>query len=305
MTVTPITSDEHWKALRAKHVGGSDIAALFDASPYQTHFTLWAEKAGKSSRDWGNDRTDWGKRLEAAIAAGVSADMRWNLEKCQNYHHHPKVAGMGCTVDYYVIDHVDGPGIVEIKFVAEYRKFKEEWSDKRAPVMYELQLQHQMACTGFSWGAICPFIGQTATLLQYERKRDEKVIARIEQRVAEFWQSIKDGKMPEITGTDRDMDVLKDLYPVIERDKVITMPDSRLSDIARMYEFASAQRYSGGKEFDRCKTILFGAMGDADCMLLPGWRVRQRKHGKGKVVEVQEADTGVVHNMPSENVELA
>lgn len=306
VTITPIRDDAHWHELRSKHVGGSDIAALFDASPYMTAFTLWHSKAGNvAEKDHGNDRTEWGKRLEPAIAAGISDQMRWSLEKCHNYHHHDKVKGLGCTLDYYVIDHADGPGLLEVKFMAEYRKFKEEWSDKRAPVGIELQVQHQLACTGFAWGAIGLFIGQSASLQIYERKRDEKVIAAIEKNVGDFWDSIAKKEAPDINGTPQEWEVLRELHPVIERDKIIEMPDSRLSDIASMYEYADSQRYSGGKEHDRCKTLLRGAMGSADCMLLPGWRVRQRKHGKGIVITVEEADTGLTHQMPDTSVELA
>ena len=77
---TPILSDEHWHSMRKQNVGGSDIATLFDVSPYKTKFTLWHEKAGNVTEDnEGNSRTDWGKRLEAGIAEGVAADMRWML----------------------------------------------------------------------------------------------------------------------------------------------------------------------------------------------------------------------------------
>ena len=30
-------------AFRAEHVGASEVAALFDASPYLTHFELWRD----------------------------------------------------------------------------------------------------------------------------------------------------------------------------------------------------------------------------------------------------------------------
>lgn len=303
---TPIDSEEHWHSLRAKNVGGSDIASLFDVSPYKTRFTLWHEKAGNVTEDnAGNSRTDWGKRLEPAIAEGVAEEMRWVLRKSRDYHTHDRVKGMGCTNDYDVIDHADGPGICEIKFVAEYATWKNDWSDKRAPAGIEIQLQHQLACTECSWGVIAVFIGQAAALKIYERKANPKVIGEIERRVEEFWQSIADGKAPDVSGTPDEWEALKSLYPKIEQSKSITIGDSRLSDIAQMWIYAKAQNYSSGKTLDECKVRMLGALGDASMAYLPGFILKQRPHGRGRVVEAIEHDTGVAHTVLTTEIELA
>lgn len=304
MAVTLIVDDDHWHALRAKNVGGSDVAALFDQSPYQTRFTLWHEKAGRGERDRGNDRTEWGKRLEPAIAQGVTDDMRWQLRKSREYHTNDRCPGMGCTLDYDVVDHSDGPGIVEIKFVAEYATWKEDWSDARAPVCFELQLQHQLACTGRTWGAIALFIGQTATLKIYERKADARVIPELERRVAEFWQSIKDGKAPDVTGTAEEWKLLSELYPAIERGKTIEIEDERVSHEAQLYLYGQSTRKSGQDIEGNAKVKLLAALGDAECAKVPGYWIRQRPHGKGRVITVAEGETGVRHAI-TELIELA
>lgn len=306
MTSTPIETDEQWRTLRSKHVGGSEVAALFDKSPFITRFTLWHRKAGTIASDGaGNDRTEWGKRLEPAIAEGVTADMRWSLRKSREYHTRDGVAGMGCTLDYDIVDHVDGPGIVEIKFVAAYSTWATDWSDKRAPVAYELQLQHQLACTGRPWGAIVCFIGQTATLRIYERKADPKVIAELERRVREFWQSIAANDRPDPVGTAEEWTALRDLYPEIERGKTIRIEDERVSEVAQMYRYGQDQQKAGSAIFDSSKVKLLAALGDADCALVPHYRIRQRPHGKGRVIVVEEAETGVQHRALTEAVELA
>lgn len=293
-----IENDEHWHRLRAKHVGGSEVAALFDRSPYQTRFTLWHTKAGTvAPRDIANDRTEWGKRLEAGIAEGVSADMRWNLRKAREYHTSDSVSGMGCTIDYDVTDHADGPGIVEIKFVAEYVTWKTDWTEKRGPPCFELQLQHQLACTGCPWGALAVFIGQTATLHIYERKLDPRVVAEIGARVTAFWASIAAGQSPEAFGTAQEWDLLQELYPEIDAKKSVTVPDERLSETAQMFAWASGQRRSGERTEAECKVKLLDAMGDAQAMILPHYIVRQRPHGKGRVITVHEAETGVAHDL--------
>lgn len=303
---TPIIDDAHWHSMRKQNVGGSDIASLFDVSPYKTKFTLWHEKAGNVTEDnEGNSRTDWGKRLEPAIAEGVAEEMRWVLRKSRDYHTNDRVKGMGCTNDYDVLDHADGPGIVEIKFVAEYATWKTDWTDKRAPAGIEIQLQHQLATTQCAWGAIAVFIGQAATLKIYERKADSRVIGEIEKRVEAFWQSIADGKAPDITGTPDEWEALKELYPKIDQQKSITIPDDRIAEVAQMFVYAHAQHYSSERTLKECKVKMLDALGDAAVAFVPGHIIKQRPHGKGRVVEAVEHDTGVQHTVLTEHVELA
>ncbi len=302
-TVIPIDSDEQWRALRARHVGSSEVAALFDQSPYQTLFTLWHVKAGRvPERDFANDRTEWGRRLEPAIAEGVSADMRWALERSRVYHSKGR---LGSTVDYDVVDHVDGPGVVEIKFVAEHATWKNDWSETRAPAHFELQLQHQLACTGRPWGAIAVFVGQTASLKIYPRRPNPKVIEEIERRVAAFWQSIADRKSPPVVGHAEEWSMLREIYPTIEPDKTITIADETLSEVAHMFLYGSSQRRSGEDMESKSKIRLLAELGDAACAILPGCIVRQRPHGKGRMITVVEAETGVQHRALTDTVELA
>lgn len=111
-----IESDEQWHELRRRNVGGSDIAALFGASPYMTEFTLWAEKAGIVERqDEENSKMRLGKYLEQYIALELGRELGWTVERSKEYHLHPTVAGMGCTLDFDIVDHEWGPGILRVQ----------------------------------------------------------------------------------------------------------------------------------------------------------------------------------------------
>lgn len=308
MPATIIESDDHWHDLRRRHVGSSEVAALFGTSQWMTAFRLWHLKAGTTADPrFVNERAEWGKRLEGGIAQGIAEDMRWRLVKSREYWTAEHTPGMGCTIDYDVVDHADGPGIVEIKFVAEYATWKADWSDKRAPADYELQLQHQFACKpAATWGALACFIGQTATLVMYERKPQARVIAEIEQRCAAFWQSIEGGRQPDPSGTIEEWALLNELYPAPEREKVIEIPDERLSEVAQMYAYGQAQRRSGEKIETAEKVKLRAALGDARFARLPGYWVEQRPAGSGVMILVREADTGLAHDPRlTEPVDLA
>lgn len=300
MGAIPIRDDAHWRELRAKHVGGSDVAALFDLSPWITRFSLWHEKAGTvPSTIEENSRMTWGKRLEPAIAAGVAEDMRWKIAPSKVYHTHPAVAGLGCTLDFDIVDHEQGPGILEIKMVSEYATWMADWSETRAPAYYEVQVQHQLACTGRPWAVIAVFIGQTSTVKLYERRPDAKVIGRIESDVAAFWKSIAEKKAPDPFGTADEIDVIKALHPVRDPLKIVEIADAKLGQVAGQHRWAVEQHKFTKAEADRTKAILLHAATDAGLMRVPGHDVRIKTNKAGSVTLTVEAkDNGVVAPPP-------
>ena len=40
-------SEEEWRQIRAKSIGGSDAAAILGLNPYKSAYALWMEKTGK------------------------------------------------------------------------------------------------------------------------------------------------------------------------------------------------------------------------------------------------------------------
>ena len=64
-----LTNDE-WLDLRATGIGGSDLASIYNESPWTSRYSLWAEKSGRVTREnKTNDAMEWGHFLEDAVAA--------------------------------------------------------------------------------------------------------------------------------------------------------------------------------------------------------------------------------------------
>ena len=76
MSLLPIPSDKAaWHALRAKHIGASEVAALFNmqAAFQPGIYALWMDRAGRVPLPPVEiERAQWGLRLEDAIAAGAA-----------------------------------------------------------------------------------------------------------------------------------------------------------------------------------------------------------------------------------------
>lgn len=293
-----IASEEQWHSLRAKNVGGSEVGALFGVSPFITAYSLWHEKAGKVPPEFvkENERMRWGKLLEPLIGQEMGRKLNWKITPARHYITHDTVAGMGCSLDFDVVDHEWGPGIVETKVVFDYSDYMRDWSDDRAPPSYELQMQHQLACTGYSWGAIVLFCAQTGTLQPaLIRRPNEKATAAILEKVVEFWDTIRAGTPPSATGTDREAAIVRELYPAREPKKVVTIADPALAEAASLYIWAAEQLPGITREKDTRKTQIIAAAKDAEILKVPGYDIYiKQSKSKAITLDVRQVDNGVV-----------
>lgn len=261
-----------WHAARSRVVGGSEIAALFGCQqPYQMSlYELWHVKAGLvSPPEVEGERIEWGNDLEDAIAQVVARRMGWTIRK--GGHVLDKTTpGLGCTLDYEIIS--DGPlhGALEIKNV-DWLQHRSKWLNDEPPAHILLQLQHQLACTGYTWGIIAALVGGNR-LETYEFQARPKIIAEIRKRVAAFWRSIDENRVPEIDGSDGAFRTLKELHPE-PRDEAIDLStdESFAVACAAMIE-AAERRKAAEKDEKEAKARVMQALGDFRRAYAPAWR---------------------------------
>jgi predicted phage-related endonuclease len=251
-------SDE-WHALRSRHIGGSEVAALFDLAPEDTpgyarsRFALWHIKAGNAPPALvDNPRVSWGLRLEAVIAEAAAMENHWSVQK-GGYVSDIHCEGLGCTLDF-VIDYdpaEKGPGALEIKNV-DWLVHKRSW-DTEPPPHILLQHQHQLAATGYSWGAVCCLVGGN-DLRVYRYKRNDKIIDGIRKRVAEFWRSIDEGREPPVDGSESASTVLiRSLYPAVADDAIDMRENNEWAEAAHGLYMAAAERKSANAAYELAK----------------------------------------------------
>lgn len=240
-----IRDEMHWRQLRAENIGSSDISALFDQSPYLTRFELYHQKKNNQIINFDSDRMFWGRSMEPAIAKGVERAKGWKLIKSDEYFLSENVKGMGCTPDFIIqpIPEYDGPGIAEIKNV-DGLQYKKEWLNDEPPIYYILQLQQQLACTGFKWGIIAVLIGGN-DLKIFFYQRHEAAIKKIESAVTQFWDDVAKEIEPKVVGDD--YDIIKDLYPIVHSE-IDLSTDNHLPELCAKMLVASATRLKAEKE---------------------------------------------------------
>jgi putative phage-type endonuclease len=264
-----------WLDMRKADVTSTESAALFSMSPYLTHYELWhAKKSGIAREFKTNERMQWGNRLEAAIAHGIAEEQGWTISPLKEYMRNPD-ARMGSSFDF-VITNLGEPVHLEIKNV-DYLAFRDGWIEHddgsiEAPEHIEMQVQHQMAVSGFKRAFIGAFIAGNRGVV-IERERDEAVIAAIQAKVADFWRTVDAGKEPTPV-MPGDAEAVIRLNQYAKPGKILDASgDANIAALVLEYKQAAAAEKNAGEDKDVAKAKLLEAIGDAEKVLLEGYSI--------------------------------
>ena len=269
-TVGDILSDGD-DAFRAGHVGASEIAALFDASPYATRFELWHRKKGTIATPefGGNERIEWGVRLEPAIIAAAADRYSYELEPTPK--HLSNGQGLGGHPDRLAICPERGPGILEVKTVD--RLIRKQWGDE-PPLHYLLQAQAYAGLAGRAWCDIIVLVGGNS-LERFTYEFRPKVYADIERRVVEFWQSVRANDPPQ-PDLGRDGDTLVQVLGEPTEEVIDLRHDNAADDLAINFIMAKQARDEAIQGMQEAKTALLMKIGSAGYAMLPCHRIGAR-----------------------------
>lgn len=233
-------NEAEWLSIRDSHVGGSEVAALFNLwrdpsgseavrhlfeavpegaellgglSPHMTGYRLYCQKAGKVMPDDLSEaeRVRAGQFLEPAIASWAKDKWKWKLNKSRVYTVHPEVKGWGASLDYFSQEPGQPP--VDVKNV-DALIFRDQWEItggeiEKIPLHIVLQLQHQMGARGAgateSWVLAC--VGGNR-LERGKVHRHEPTQKKIRDAITAFWGAVELGIEP----ADLDYATVSELY---------------------------------------------------------------------------------------------
>lgn len=226
------TAQERWLEERQSGIGASEIAAVLGVNPYMSPYTVWAQKVGLVESDADEkEAVYWGHALQPAVAARWSqvagipiVDLgQHKIQRSPDYPH------LFATLDYEIPDprfwpmrggdaalwpaalsNVDGPGVLEIK-TAGIRS-SSEWYEGGAPLHYQVQVQGQLAVTGYRWGVLACLVG--GQQLKWAKvERNDAFIAEMTARVEDFWDLVAGKTPPNVDGSESTTRTLKALHP--------------------------------------------------------------------------------------------
>lgn len=258
--------EEHWHQLRVQDITSTDCAALFGCSPYLTAFELWHRKRdGLRIEIDETERMRLGRAVEPAVANEIALQTGWTVTPIVDYGRHPSVKRMGSSFDYSAQQPGLDPGILELKSVG-WPVWRDQWTDDEAPAHIEIQLQHQLAVSGFRWGAIGVLIGgqQVKVIL---RDRDEEMIAEIERAVREFWASVVENREPT-PDWEADAAFVAGLMRDGSGPPIDMSGDPDLLELVRDYQIASADEAAAAKRKAGLKAQMLVMIGNHSKVLL-------------------------------------
>lgn len=277
---------------RASVVGASEVAALFDASPYLTRFELWHRKTGDiatpefdATKDDGtpeNERIYWGVRLEAAILEAACERYGYTIE--QRDGRLTNGSGLGGHPDAVATCPERGRGILEIKCVDWL--VRKGWGDE-PPLNYLLQSQAYQGLADVQWGDVLVLVGGNR-LERFQYDFRPKIYAEIEKRVAAFWQTIE-ARTPPPADYTRDLDALKELHREQGDETVDLVGDNRAAIAAAEYLAAAEEAKLATARKDAAQAELIDKLKDAAVGFADGFVIRSTLV---KAVPDREAEAG-------------
>lgn len=278
-----------WLSARKAGIGASDVAAILGVSPWKGSLQLYHEKKG--TVDMGSGETfarKLGLKLEDPIAELYAEKTGRTVERPPAgtfaIDVHPTRPYMMATLDGVQVatnpridDFADkGRGVLEIKTAVIGKAAS--WTNE-APIEYQVQVQHQLACTGMAWGTAVALVGGVS-LFYTDIKRDEEFIGLLEGAVDEWWRRFELNEEPPADGTEATKEFLKKLYPREEPTSATLPPEAIEWDQER--ERAAADEKKAHERKLAAENKLKAIIGDNTQGILPNgilytWKSVNRK----------------------------
>lgn len=292
--IIPIASEAEWHAIRLKHVGGSESAALMGCGEeyQQSPYALWQTKSGRIPAPVvEGKRIEAGKRLEWAIAEWIAFGEGWKIEQFKGYAECDAYPGMGCTPDFTIVSLPDTG--LQIKNV-DRLVHKLKWTNGEPPMSVLIQVQHEMHCTGWKAIYVGALIGGNEPVT-YRIEYRPKIGAAIEKKVREFWESVKAGKEPPVDGSGTTASALAAMFPEALPGTSIDMDgDNEFPERWSALIQAKADKKAAEATETAAKNWLLSKVGDAELIKFKGQVLATYKTQNRKAYSVEASSSRVL-----------
>lgn len=167
--------------LRRSGLGSSDAPAVVGVSPYRSRLEVYREKRGElTPQQTDTPLTEWGRRIEAPVAAWYRETTRAKLVRVPAPIRHPTYDYLFASPDRLI----EPDGVLEIKCASPHTR--QRWLDLGVPDHYLIQVQHQLMVTGRAY-AVLAVLFDWYSPVAIRIERDEAMIRLIQQLEVDFW----------------------------------------------------------------------------------------------------------------------
>lgn len=198
-----------WLTERTTAIGASESPALFGCG-FVTPYVLWCRKLGLLPPADETEPMEVGTLMQPVIAELLRRRTDFEVREC--FTEFVRMEGrphVGCSPDCYLFSEERGLGVGELKNVGQY--LSAEW-DGDVPLRTQVQIQHQLAVTGLSWGLGAGLVGGNR-LKWHLVERDERFIAELLKRCDLFWKQVTERTPPDVDGDEQTTAALFAVHP--------------------------------------------------------------------------------------------
>ena len=272
---------------RKNGVGASDSPIIAGYSSYMSSYELYLMKRGEVVPEDAGDFAMVGNIIEDAIAKIYSTQRTVQTRKSNQTIYHPDHDFIFCHLDRTIPEGWGyPPGTpLEIKNTSQSKEWGvEEDGPEGVPIAHNIQVQHQMACTGKDVAVIAVLLWGN-TLKVYNIPRDNELIDMIMHLNVKFWECVTTGTPPEISYEHSTiLDLLRKLYPGTNG-KRFDLPGSIESWHNVLMEARShRKRYQA--IIDNSKAHIIQEMGEYAVGMLPDGTGYTRSENKNGVIRL-------------------
>lgn len=274
-------TEADWLAARLTGIGASEAPVLMGLTSWSSPLALWAEKTGLAEPAPAEFRMKMGQRLEPIVAELFTEETGRKLYDPGPYtiHRDRERPWLLASIDRTAKDAKRGPGVVELKAADTF--MAPEWAEG-VPAAYFCQVQHQLAVTGYRWGALAVLIGGTRDFRYLDPiERDETYIEALLYIERQFWQHVVEREQPAPGRSLADADVLRRLHPEEVPGTSVELTGKALEWDDQRGAAALAIKQAEGEKRE-AENNLRAAIGDAEVGVLPNgvsytWKLQQKK----------------------------
>ena len=199
-----------------KTISSTQVAALYNASPYMTPYMLYHYIRGDLVDNVQTDRMYWGLKMQPLVLERAAADLKLEVTpNAGDRYIHDDV--LGYTADAKIWHPDKGHGTLESKCVFDYSTWMRDWDGgKRVPRHYELQMQTQLTvgdgAEPFRWGMFAVWC--CGEMHYMERELNPMVAKDLHDQAVGMLARVRNGDEPDPFGSAIELPLLDKLLPI-------------------------------------------------------------------------------------------
>jgi len=208
LTLIPYSGHEEWLQIRRGYFGGSDAGAIIGTNPYNSAFSVWAEKTGKLPEFEGNIATRAGTLLEDLVAKLFMEETGKQVQRLNFTIVNPAYPWACANIDREILGE---DAILECKTTASLGVVK-MFRTGEYPEQWYAQMVHYLAVTGAKKAYLAALVNNRELRI-FELERDEDEIKALMDAERDFWNTyVATKRTPPVDGHSATTEAIKELF---------------------------------------------------------------------------------------------